>query len=460
MNQSLETHSSPASCECGQHIRLEHGLHDTVALLDDEPQKSFPLHAHTAALDASFVHLPSSILRDVACCPASSEPGGREFRDTLHDICLLEQALHDSDNPPHLCLECIQRVEQALLADTERLKYETKRYDEAVRDERDRQRSLHQALNAVSFAGLGDNFQPEFMSQSADADSSSPLLQRAEEAFRNEIEALQQCCDQQEDEIGHLRSLVKEQELIKQELQATELLVAAERNSLEVEARAFDNDHEQLCDHLLSIQKEVETLSSSQIRWPAFFLDVRIDTRGLRYPLINDLRLAYRAKGDLSWNEIQTAWSLAAQLLLIVGTIFEFASQEWKIVPLSHCAKLIQYPGGKKQPPTVYNIGCSGKQAILALLAWNALLHEIIKDTSEKLNQAHKDGLLDLSVLPPLPFAMAKTTIGDLNLLRLSPEDDVRWSQAIQYTATNLQWLSVCTSAHTMQKVCSANFLE
>lgn len=109
MNQRLETHSSPASCECGQHIRLEHGLHDTVALLDDEPQKSFPLHAHTAALDASFVHLPSSILRDVACCPASSEPGGREFRDTLHDICLLEQALHDSDNPPHLCLECIQR---------------------------------------------------------------------------------------------------------------------------------------------------------------------------------------------------------------------------------------------------------------------------------------------------------------------------------------------------------------
>ena len=51
------------------------------------------------------------------------------------------------------------------------------------------------------------------------------------------------------------------------------------------------------------------------VRLHAALFHLVVDKRGLRYPLINELRLAYRPKGDVHWKEINAAWAQATQLL-------------------------------------------------------------------------------------------------------------------------------------------------
>lgn len=209
-------------------------------------------------------------------------------------------------------------------------------------------------------------------------------FERTEQTYLTEIQLLEEVCEQHEEELRHLSSLQKEQAVIAVELDRLEYATEEEQNALELEARAFDNDQEQLLRKLVKTQAEVEQLSSPRIRLPAMLMDLRVDReRGLRYPLINELRLAYRPKGDVQWNEIQTAWSLAAQLLLVIGTIFDFQSPHWKIVPLSHCAKLMysngNNPSGNKRRVVVYNLGHSKTNGSRALLAWNVLLFQVIQ---------------------------------------------------------------------------------
>jgi hypothetical protein len=213
---------------------------------------------------------------------------------------------------------------------------------------------------------------------------------------------------------------------------------------------------------LAEIQAEAEQLSSAQIQLPSMLMDLQVDReRGLRYPLINELRLAYRPKGDVQWNEIQAAWSLAAQLLLVIGTLFDFQSQYWTIVPLSHCAKLIYYapesshidPTGKQRRAVVYNLGHPKTNGSKALSAWNALLFQVMEHTTTKMNQACDCGILDHASIPPLPFEIAPGKIGNVVLERLDESDDAGWSRAIHFMSSNLLWLSECASAFVLQQV-------
>jgi hypothetical protein len=285
---------------------------------------------------------------------------------------------------------------------------------------------------------------------------------RTEQTFRNEIHLLQEACQQHEDELRHLDSLRKDQAMISRDLDRLEYATEEEQNALELEARAFDNDQEQLYHSLAEIQAEVEQLSSSHIRLPSMLMKLQVDReRGLRYPLINELRLAYRPKGDVQWNEIQAAWSLAAQLLLVIATLFDFQSQYWKIVPLSHCAKLIYYapesshidPTGKQRRAVVYNLGHPKTNGSKALSAWNALLFQVMEHTTTKINQACDSGILDHTSIPPLPFEIAAGKIGNIVLVRLDENDDAGWSRAIHFMSSNLLWLSECASAFVLQQV-------
>lgn len=283
-------------------------------------------------------------------------------------------------------------------------------------------------------------------------------FERTEQTYRTEIQLLEEACEQHEEELRHLSSLQKEQAVIAVELDRLEYATEEEQNALELEARAFDNDQEQLLRKLVKTQAEVEQLSSPRIRLPAMLMDLRVDReRGLRYPLINELRLAYRPKGDVQWNEIQTAWSLAAQLLLVIGTIFDFQSPHWKIVPLSHCAKLMysngNNPSGNKRRVVVYNLGHSKTNGSRALLAWNVLLFQVIQHATVEMKFACESGVLDAANVPPLPFDITTEKIGNIVLSSLNENDDGGWSRAIHCMASNLLWLSESASAYVLQQV-------
>lgn len=356
-------------------------------------------------------------------------------------------------------------------ADSERLENESFMYQQAAQKEEERIQRLEKALQSVS-GNQQQQQQPAAAAEDEDNGSDSTIvqqqhhasnLQATEQAFRDEIWALEQECNRQEAEVDHLKSLRREQLEIAEDLAEAEYELEVQRNALELEARAFNNDQEQLFQSLQDIHEEVDKLSSS-ISLPSILLDLQVDKeRGLRYPLINELRLAYRPKGDIKWNEIQVAWSLAAQLLLVVGTLFHYPSEQWKIIPLSNCAKLIFFSkattsndeataggadgtGSSRKGATVFHLGHPKTNGSKALKAWNTLLHQVILHV----NQTQEKESLQF---PKLPFLISSHTIGNIDLNHLNENDDAGWSRAIHFMASNLLWLSECAALYTSHQV-------
>lgn len=322
------------------------------------------------------------------------------------------------------------RHARAVQTNTERLQNESNDYTNSVHTERSRARGLQQTIERTATMMLVAEANQEAV----------------EDAFRNEIDMLTSACDMTRKELGRLQTLLREQAVIESQIDLAQQNAAEERNTLALEARAFDDDQKQLACMLTDLREEGQRLSSVQLPLSMYHLSVDTE-RGLRYPLINDLRLAYRPKGDLNWKEISAAWALAVQLLLSIGTLFGFQSQNWRIVPLSHCAKIIYYPSGSSQAK-IFNLGHPNTKGSKALLTWNALLcqvmHHVHKKLSvEKHNWKKEERAHDIS----------PTTIGNISLTKLSELDDASWARAIHYMASNLLWLSNVTSRYLAQQV-------
>lgn len=272
---------------------------------------------------------------------------------------------------------------------------------------------------------------------------------RAATAFNDEIKVLKAACEQHENELHYLKSLQKQQMVLSQQLELKEDGIWEEQNALELEAKALDNIIAQLGTHCLRAQKDLESLSMVKLH-PTLF-DLVVDKRGLRYPLINELRLAFRPKGDVEWKEINAAWSQAAQLILFIGASVDFRSRQWRVVPLTPVAKLIFIsPDGKR---AVYSLGSGhetsspdGSRAkrapemSMSLRALNCLLDEMIR---------HISSLVENS--PKLPYDISRHRIGTYDLSRLDESDDSSWSQVIHSVASNLQWLSDRASEYTLE---------
>jgi hypothetical protein len=368
------------------------------------------------------------------------------------------------------CSLIYDRVEKALEDDTDRLLAESLHYEQATRDDEMNRKSRKQvmyqaAMNTIS-NNMNDNDEHEVIT-SEFSTTIDEVEHNIDEVYLREIHLLKLACQEHRHELQRLRSIQKEQANIYYEIEQYAESMAAEQNALELEALAFDNDQEQLTRILTEVQDEMERLTSSGIRLPTALIQLQIDVaRGLRYPLINDLRLAYRPKGDVHWKEIQIAWALASYLLLVIATIFEFQSQHWKIVPLSHCAKLIYCPPqnettaadtkhvkDRKNILHIFNLGHPKTNGSKALLSWNSLLCQVIQHVTTKTKEAVQCGLYDGSEILPIPFEISPTSIGGIVLTQLNENDDSRWSRVIHCMASNLQWLSKCASTYMLQQV-------
>lgn len=366
----------------------------------------------------------------------------------------------------------IVRVEQALEDDTVRLQAECFTYKGAIREDEARvkgwRHAVHRAVVVVS-SGMQEGEEvvsgvPNVIEETIEAERST------EEAYLNEVELLEIACQQHREELARLRAFQKEQRRISLELERAQEAIAVEQNALELEARAFDNDQERLSRTLAECQDEVDRLSASEILLPATLLHLQVDReRGLRYPLINALRLAYRPKGDVQWKEIQAAWALAAHLLLVVGTVFEFQSQHWKIIPLSRCAKLIYHPPTRNEGMSgfhaehdasegkirtvIFNLGHPKTIGSKALLTWNALLYQLTQHVASKIAFATENGIMDATTVTPIPFEISPTNIGGISLMTLDENDDGGWARVIHFMASDLLWLSKCASSYILQQV-------
>eukprot|EP00980_Cylindrotheca_fusiformis_P014799 scaffold4026_cov117-Cylindrotheca_fusiformis.AAC.34 len=359
-------------------------------------------------LESSFVHLsapretyPLSISRHV-------HPQHGYLEQHSHIMQLVEAT--DPSSQVSLCTDCIERIATALEENTQRLYAECHAYQEAVIDSKQRAKTF----DAVSKVGL----------------------ETTTKSYQSEIDMLAQEVEAREAELEHLNSLYKDQLEITKQLDAFEEQFQVEQNALELKAKSFDDYLQQLSNQLSQAQSEVDRLSVVQL--PQAIFDLQVDERGLRYPLINQLRLAFLPKGDVPVKEIQVAWSQATQLLLIVGTLLKYTSSDWKLVPLADCAKLIY----RKE---IYNMSPGDCRS---LIAWNALLDQVLVHAC---SQHYLKETRTTKMQPP--FTSSPTTIGNIELTTLDKTDHVGWSQVIHRMASNLLWLSKICSEQVAAQV-------
>lgn len=352
---------STNECSCGNQI----------VSLKDVPRVQ-------SALENSFVHLdavnqPLSVLNDTETLLKVAE--GRAIEDGIW-----------------LCIECLERVSRTMESDIERLSHECKSYDREVKEREDRLINLRKTL-------CNNSFQAD-----SEGELEIDFMNRIEKDFSAEVATLKQAIEQEENELLHLEQLKIEQEQISLELDDVETNFAREENAIELEAQAMSHTQSQLCNMLELAQLEIEKLVSTDVS----LFSLTIDERGLRYPLINELRLAFSPKGDLGWEEIQAAWSQVAQLLLFI----DLRQRDWRIIPLTPCAKLINLK-------SVYNLG---KDMVSMAKALKALVN-----------------MLESS--PSLPYPITRDSIGDVLIAHLPNSDHPAWSRFVHYLACNLQHL-------------------
>lgn len=326
-------------------------------------------------------------------------------------------------------------------ADIQRLESECRLYRNATKDEKTRHASQLRAI------------------QSSYSDGSTPhlddhALEIKQHNLRQEIARLDSICKEEESELDNLNNLMKDAMVVSQQLDSLQWSMNEEANALELETHAFENEEQQILIALTEVQSEVDRLSSKSIRFPTRALDLRVDSaRGLRYPLINELRLAYRPKGDLEWDEIQSAWALAAQLLLQSATLLDFQSKHWRIVPLSQCAKIIYHAPGNETKGVAHNIGHRSSKCNEALIAWNALLFEVVQHASTTVKASIEKGLVDPKTVEKLPFEQTSQKIGGVPFRHLDVNDDASWSRVVHFMSCNLLWLANVASLWTLEDV-------
>lgn len=411
-------------CTCGQYPYSDDQTQSKPSKMSGSATSSSKNSSKTnnktpAWLESSFVHLMTPRRRPNTTSPSQKHQQGGNYQHQpqhgfleqhRHMLELLEAA---STGNVALCMDCTDRVAAALEADTQRLYGETQAYHEAVAEAKHRAKSL-ESMSKID-------------------------LDATERTYLNEIAMLEQEIAAREAELTHLNSLYREQTDISHQLEVYEDEVQQEQNALELQAKAFDDSLQLLSKTLAQVQKEVDQLS--MVKLPLSLFDLQVDERGLRYPLINQLRLAFRPKGDVPVKEIMIAWSQATQILLILGTLLAFSSPDWKLVPLADCAKLIY----RKE---IYNLKPGDCRS---LMAWNALLDQVVKHAYSRTSSIH---CKQPNKKTP-PFQSSPSSIGNTDLTRLDRMDDVAWSQVIHRMASNLLWLSERTSDLVSMQVAS-----
>ncbi|GKY94001.1 hypothetical protein MPSEU_000366900 [Mayamaea pseudoterrestris] len=429
--------SSGNDCSCGNHYCL------------NEANSSLTATSTLRHFGDSFVHLP---LHHVNESPAFIKPllFNRKHEGSLENnyrlLQLLGTAANHSLDPPQLCSDCVERVSRAMVTDIQRITNETNQYATANQNEEWIEAHWKLAIQMADEHFITTNQQ------------SFNRLEVAVETRRNalatEIHMLHEACRLHEEEATRLTIVLKDQALLENQLDDLVCAIDEDFSTLELQVRVFNIDQELLVRTLADRQDRVRRLCSTQVQLLPVMYRLQTDNqRGLRYPLINELRLVYRPKGDVKREEIRAGWSLAAQLLLAIATSFSFQSTHWRIVPLSHCAKILYYPlasgsagacdGSEGRLFEAHTLGEEAKES-KSLMTWNALLHAVVQHVMIIVHDAVGSGLINNVAVSPLYYDISPTKVGDIDLEQLSGNDDAGWSRAIHYMTSDLRWLLEC----------------
>eukprot|EP00804_Cyclotella_cryptica_P009319 CCRYP_008987-RA/>CCRYP_008987-RA protein AED:0.05 eAED:0.05 QI:276/1/1/1/0.5/0.4/5/79/477 len=338
----------------------------------------------------------------------------------------------------YYCRSCLDRVGRALDEHSSLLLDECLSYDEVASSEEQRVESIRRALS-----GLVDNTNLDCAVDEGNA------VEWALDQFNQEIEALTHACQEQEKELQVLQNLMQDQLNRSKALASQEENAFHALNAVERDMHNFNEESHHVSNMCSSVMAEIDALSKVKLVSVPFHIDVSNNHVG-RYPLINNLRLAYRTneKANLHHEEINTAWVQAAQLVAFTCGLYPRFHSSIRIIPLSYpCAKIqimtSAVSGRDDTSKRVYNLGwdmqaCSEHAnhhiPSPSLIAFLSLLCQLVTHILAESN-------LDQG-LPCLPFEMSPTCIDGVDVTKLLDSDIASWSSVVYCTAVNLHWLS------------------
>jgi len=441
---------SKSACTCGHNVKDGN---------EDTQQLNSGTFLSRTQLDASFVHLPSPRpnMNDNLLMQHNGDSSffsqgmldSYRYHNTMLQVA--EKQIDHSQgfgNEADICLcsDCIERIASAIEENTFQLEAETVAYNNAVQAEKGKHRSLIRALKIRDSIDRND----EMIVNSGNTSSLSPvhdenqspqdIVQSILEKLEHEVQLLAISSQEHLNELKHLDELIDEQAHISKTLTEQEFVWNTEFNSLQIDANAFQDMQRHLTHQCHAV--EVERFLLSKVQLHSSLFDITVDDRvSKRFPLINNLRLTHRPtpKG-VSWLEINSAWSQAAQLVIFVGSATHFKSKDLRIVPLTSCAKIIELLQGNKI--IVNHLGVDfesnarktheTESIVSSVRAFHALLHQL---------SAHMLHTKPHNALDKIPFETRMYSIGSHDLRRLLEMDDVGWGGVIHCMAANMKWM-------------------
>lgn len=374
-----------------------------------------------------------------------------EFLHATQHTSSLIRMLREGDykSEQNLCEMCVERLHLAINDHTVRLKRQSAAYVDAVEAEEQKQdtntlRSMHDSAHGAQTILDSGNSNEQIRS-----------------FLEEEIKNLQAAFHEQKSLSEHLTSLLIEQENRSQRISMEEDRLMHQMNDLELQTKNFQVESREIAMKCLNTQQEMEALKSTKINSALFLITnySRADTdknlkpyselHASKYPLINGLRLSHNSNENLQWSEIQTAWAQVALLLFFTSEILNFSSKDFRIIPLTDCAKIIQITSQKKkiehtlgQETNIkgtrsrnqrYNQPCTLPNSLISL---NHFIHQLVECALSNKGSSSVDCNSET-----LPFKMSPTNIGQINLRLLGENDDEAWLDVINSIAANLDWL-------------------
>ena len=258
---------------------------------------------------------------------------------------------------------------------------------------------------------------------------------------------MEQACKEQEQEIVMLQNVMREQIQRSKAIDAQEQTAFHELNALEREAHNFNEESHHISNMCSSVFTEIDSLSRVKLMTIPFRIGIS-QHQTSRYPLINNLRLAYRTneKANLHRKEINAAWVQAAQLVAFTCGLYPDFPSLIRIIPLSYpCAKIqimgAPSSGGEGKTKLVYNLGWDEQASAddvkhistAALMAFLSLLSDLA-------SYIMSESGTNVDETPP--FEMTRYSIDGADVTKLLDSDSA-WSSVVYCMACNLHWLSM-----------------
>lgn len=286
------------------------------------------------------------------------------------------------------------------------------------------------------------------------------------ESFQYDLDALSNACDEQESELRMLQSLMQNQCDRSTALSVQEDAVFHELNALEIDAHTFTEELHLVSNTTASVEAEIDAMS--RVRLMSIPFDVRVNDdwdegggattpaggrarRPGRYPTINNLRLAYRARdgaGGPRRDEISAAFSSAAQLAAHALGLYPgiALASTVRVMPIHPCAKiLVSLPEGQSVHSLGFDAtapssnGAAGQSKHVPCRSI-ALFVVVLSQLSAHI-LAEESGRGRAQVEEP-PFPMTEVSIDGVDVTKLAESNHAAWSSVVFCIAANLRWLS------------------